>query len=290
MKSVLITGSDGQLGRCLRDVMEGMFEIKALNRSDLDLAEAGRISTYLSEGEYLAVINCAAYTAVDRAEEEPELAERINNTAVGQIAEACAAHIVPLIHISTDYVYDNDITRPLLESDPVHPRSVYAKTKLAGEDAARNRWKKTYILRTSWVFSEYGNNFVKTMLRLASKGIAPKVVADQHGCPTYARDLASAIRSLLTTLDDTEPGIYNFCNAGDTTWFEFARAIFETAGLAVEVTPISTSDFGAPAPRPSYSVLNTTRIQAKLGISPRSWRDALKDCIARLSDIGGIDN
>ncbi len=290
MKSVLITGSEGQLGRSLRDILGNTFNVKALSRQDLDLRNAGQFGNYLSEEDYVAVINCAAYTAVDRAEEEPELAELINRTAPGQIAKACAAHNVPLIHISTDYVYDNGITRPLLESDPVHPRSVYAKTKLKGEIAACEAWRKTYILRTSWVFSEYGNNFVKTMLGLASRGIAPKVVADQFGCPTYARDLATTIGALLKQIDDTEPGTYNFCNAGETTWFEFARMIFETAGLTVEVTPITTAEFGAPAPRPSYSVLDTTRIQNKLGIIPRNWRVALNDCIARLSDIEGNDN
>ena len=291
MEHLLITGGNGQLGRCLSRTLKDDYALTILTRAEFDLAHPEDfLGTYLNARPYKAVINTAAYTAVDQAEKEPETAQLINSTAVGEIAQACAHVDVPLIHISTDYVYDNGLKRPLREDDPVNPRSIYAKTKLAGEKAALSANPQSYIIRTSWVFSEYGKNFVRTMLSLASRGIAPKVVNDQAGCPTYAGDLSEAIAAVLSRTGRSLPGIYNFCNSGATNWYEFARKIYETAGLDIDVSPITTVEFGAPAPRPGYSVLDTSRFRQTFGINPRPWTEALADCIARLSDNPSGDN
>ena len=288
--TILITGGSGQVGTCLQQQLSNSYDLVAPARNELDLAEPAALDGFFKKTSLTAVLNCAAYTAVDQAEAEPELADLVNHRAVAHLAELCHQYDVPLVHFSTDYVYDSGLTRPLIEEDPLNPRSVYARTKLAGEKAALQAHKHVYVIRTSWVYSEFGKNFVKTMLSLSRKGIHPKVVSDQTGCPTYARDIAVAIAALLDRIEDVRPGVYNFCNQGETTWFEFAKSIFRQSGAHIEVTPISTADFGAAAARPAYSVMDTSKFQRALEIIPRHWTIALADCIARLSEDSGHDN
>ncbi|MDX1409551.1 MAG: dTDP-4-dehydrorhamnose reductase, partial [Saprospiraceae bacterium] len=251
-------------------------------RADLDITDRTALDHAISSTGAGVVINCAAYTKVDLAETEKDLAHAVNVEAVKQIARACAARGIPLIHISTDYVYDQDPGRPFREEDPVQPRSVYARTKLDGEQAALMLHPQTVVLRTSWVFSDYGHNFVKTMLRLAQEGRSLKVVADQTGCPTYARDLAQAIIRVIEVLEtgkDDLFGVYNFSNSDPTNWHDFAAEIFRQAGLTADLSPTTTAAYVTPARRPSYSVMDTSKFQIAFGFIPRPWQEALAECL-----------
>ena len=289
MKRVLLTGANGQLARCLIDTAPADLEITALSSKDLDITSRNDLETVFQPG-FDICINCAAYTAVDKAEEEPEKAHAVNADAVAHLAALCAPHDTLLVHYSTDYVYDNGLTRPLKESDPTSPSSVYARSKLAGEKLAIESCKKVLIVRTSWVYSEYGHNFVKTMARLADSGVSPNVVADQIGAPTYARDLAIATWTMVASYQDSQAGIYNYANSGVTNWYEFAQAIYALCGHTDKVSPTTTAAYGAKAPRPSYSVLDCTKVQAEFDLRPRPWHDALEECFRRLKEHLHSDN
>ncbi|MEH6470973.1 MAG: dTDP-4-dehydrorhamnose reductase [Halopseudomonas sp.] len=261
---LLLTGADGQFGRCLQD-RAGDHELIALNRQRLDITDSQAVSECLYKHLPEVVINGAAYTNVDRAEAEAELAYAVNRDGPANLAKVCAEIDIPLIHISTDYVFDGTATIPYKPDDPVNPLGVYGKSKWAGEEAIRAVHAKHLIIRTSWLFSEYGNNFVKTMLRLAKERDEIRVVDDQVGCPTYAGHLAEAVLVLVEQVKSTAFkawGTYHFTGDRAVSWYEFAVIIFETAvkqGLIPRrpvVMPIKTSEYQALTTRPAYSVLS----------------------------------
>jgi dTDP-4-dehydrorhamnose reductase len=233
-------------------------------------------------------INTAAYTAVDKAESDAAGAFAVNRDGVASLAEACRAVDMPLIHLSTDYVFAGTASRPYREEEPTAPLGIYGRSKWEGEEAVRAIHRKHLIVRTAWLYGHHGTNFVKTMLRLARERQVLQVVHDQHGCPTWTRDLAGALTVMCQRLayaqDDGVWGTYHFCGAGQTTWYDFARAIFAEVSpsetLRVErVEPIPTTAYPTPARRPAYSVLDFSKIHAVFGITPRPWRDSLHDCM-----------
>ncbi len=270
---ILVTGANGQLGRSLAKV-GGDFVFADLPDGDI----CDRVAMeWLTEGVD-AIVNCAGWTDVERAESEPEAAFAINATGAGVVARVAARGRIPLIHISTDYVFDGAAHSPISETAAPNPLGVYGRTKLAGEHEVRAAGGDAAVVRTSWLFSEFGNNFVKTMLRLGAAGRPLRVVDDQTGCPTYATDLARAIMLLLHRgVEGFE--VYNYCGAGQTTWYDFACEIFRHAEMDVAVEPVSTAEYGARAPRPAYSVLSTAKIEA-CGALVRPWEEGLKDVMA----------
>ncbi|GDX51675.1 NAD(P)-dependent oxidoreductase [Bacteroidota bacterium] len=281
-KTILVTGANGQLGNELRAISSHFPALNVLftSRNEFDITDNAVVKKYFLENEPSALINCAAYTAVDKAESEPELAQLINSTAVGYLADACKLIDIPFIHISTDFVYDGNKTQPHLETDATNPLGVYAKTKLEGEQLALQKHKKTIIIRTSWVYSSFGNNFVKTMLRLGRERPELKVVNDQTGSPTYARDLAEVLLKITLLCDALKPwGIYNFSNDGAITWYEFAKEILALKGIETPVMPITTAQFPTPAMRPSYSVMSKEKIIKTFGIRPLPWKHSLEECL-----------
>lgn len=287
---ILVTGAGGQLASELarRSVGHGVTAT-AFSAAELDITDMNAVRQRVVGSGATAVVNAAAYTAVDKAESEQALAYAVNRDGVAHLATACADAEIPLIHVSTDYVFDGTKPAPYTEHDPVHPVSVYGASKEAGERAVREIWPHHVIIRTAWVYSPFGHNFVKTMLRLARERDSLRVVADQHGCPTAAGDLADAIVSVTKRISakrDVPWGTYHYCGAGSTTWHGFAKAIMKLAapraGHVVEVVPITTADYPTPARRPTNSVLDCSRIRDQLGIVPRPWQEALKEVMAEL--------
>jgi dTDP-4-dehydrorhamnose reductase len=256
----------------------------APGRDLLDLQDAEALQSLFDALEPVAVINAAAYTAVDKAEQEPQLAAEINHLLPARLAQLCKEHAIPLIHISTDYVFDGTSCRPYSPADQLNPVSVYGQTKAEGEKAVLQSGVKGGIIRTSWLYSEYGHNFVKTMLRLGAERQQLRVVADQVGTPTYAGDLADAILKMLYFADNSlsEAEIYHFSNQGVASWYDFAWHICKLKGLAVAVQPIRTEDYPTPAQRPCYSVLNSIGFIDKYGLSNRHWLEALEHCMTKL--------
>lgn len=284
---ILITGANGQLGNSLRDTAPEGAQLLLTDVGELDLSDRDAMLAGLAGYRPDTIINAAAYTAVDRAESEPQIAQRINATAVADIAEYCAANDCRLVQISTDFVFAGDQRTPLLPDDPTGPISVYGRSKLEGEEAARDIGELCRVLRTSWVYSEHGSNFVKTILRLGAERDELTVVDDQTGSPTYARNVASAVWRLISVWPREQT--LHYADSGACTWRDFAEAIFTeaiAAGLArrsPRVTGISTSEYGAPAPRPAYSVLDTSRTAALLDLTPPPWRDGLRQMLSRLA-------
>ena len=283
---VLITGAQGQLGNCLADTAPSNVDLILTDVSELDL---GNQDTLIGGLERIApdlIINAGAYTAVDRAEQEPELAERINHLAVGWVADYCEAAECNLIHISSDYVFDGSKSTAYQPDDSANPLCVYGQTKLGGEIAALSRCSTSKLVRSSWAYSEYGNNFVKTMLELATTRDQISVVNDQTGSPTYSRNLARMIWKLAH--ESPEERIFHCSDAGQLSWFEFATAVFEEAqaiGLIAsqpKLIPISSAEYNAPAVRPAFSPLDNQLTLATLGIEQQAWRDALRDMLQRL--------
>lgn len=281
---IAITGANGQLGKCLFDVFRNIgAEFFFLDRVQMDLSRPEQLKSKLDELSPDFVINAAAYTAVDKAESEAELAHLINAVSPEVMALWCQQNNAGFIHVSTDYVFDGSSNRPYLEDDVVNPTSMYGRTKLAGEVAVLNVNPGAIIIRTAWVFSEYGHNFVKTMLKLAAQKDVLKVVADQHGCPTYAGDLALAIKKLVLEFKNLNEfgGVYHFCGDEAVTWCEFAKQAFVIARIngmqinEVDVIPIPTSEYPTPAKRPAYSVLSNEKIGLRFGIAPSNWKVAL---------------
>ncbi|MBC6994550.1 dTDP-4-dehydrorhamnose reductase [Neolewinella lacunae] len=286
MKRIMICGAGGQLGQKLIGAARALPvppRIFAYNRSDFDITNPKELQLTFAEAQPDVVFNAAAYTAVDRAESEPAKARQVNVEAAGSLASACAAAGIKFVHFSTDYVYAGDYNRPLLETDRTLGTSVYAKTKLEGEAIVQQNHPAAYILRTSWVYAEYGENFLRTMLRLGRERESLGIVADQVGSPTYAADLAAAAMQLV--LNEAPSGIYNFSNSGAASWYDFAHAIFELSGLGCQLHPIRTEQYPTPAKRPAYSVLDTRKIAEWTG-QPRHWREALKDCLGKLQRTG----
>lgn len=288
---ILVTGGNGQLGRCLQDRLQHTdYEWQAPDQSSLDITDSSALATYFEKFQPDIVINAGAYTAVDKAETDKERARLVNSVAPGYLASACNTTDIPLIHISTDYVFDGTASVPYKVSDKTNPQSVYGATKLAGEKAVQATLSKHIIIRTSWVFSEYGNNFVKTMLRLASSHPVLKVVGDQYGCPTYAGDLADAILRMVMHIHSGQKpwGLYHYCGNQITSWHGFARAIFAEAkqqGVIdniPQLSVINTYEYPLPAQRPQYSVLDCQLSLNHFDFELSDWRNVLIQVIHRL--------
>lgn len=274
------------MGQCLRDAVAAE-NISAIftERDDFDLSDPDKVSSFLLKHKPNVLINTAAYTAVDQAEDEPEEAAWVNENIPAVLANACAENQVVLIHLSTDYVFDGTANKPYSETDAVNPKSVYGKTKRNGEKVVLNADPQNMVVRTAWLFSEYGHNFMKTMIRLGAIKPQLRVVNDQHGKPTYAGHLASALLVMAEqTVDKTANlgGIYHFANAGETTWFAFAAEIMKQKGYSCEVQPCTTEEFPTKAARPAYSVLNTQKIQSTFEIDIIHWKEALSEALQKL--------
>ena len=280
---ILVTGANGQLGTELKKILEATMPSVAIytDVDELGLTNAKAVESCVVNNDISHIVNCAAYTAVDRAEEEKSLCAQINIDAVKNLALAADANGAKVIHISTDYVFDGTNHRPYRESDKVNPISQYGTTKRKGETVLLALSPEAIIIRTAWLYSAHGNNFVKTMLRLAEKNDEIKVVCDQIGTPTYARDLAAAIVTVLRS-HQWIPGIYHFTDEGAASWYDFAKAIFRLAGKQVKVKPILTEDYPTPASRPAYSILDRSLIKATYGVTIPHWEEALADCMAEL--------
>ncbi len=283
---ILVTGAAGQLGNELHNVLEQKMPGVTMytDIKDLDLTDSEAVKKFIIDNEISHVVNCAAYTAVDKAEQEPALCAKINTDAVKNIAEVAADYGVKVIHVSTDYVFDGTAHAPYKESDKVNPISTYGTTKRKGEMVLLSMSPDAVIIRTAWLYSPYGNNFVKTMMRLGSERPELGVVCDQIGTPTYALDLAEAIYTILTARQWV-PGIYHFSDEGVCSWYDFTKAIHRIAGIkSCNVKPIATDDYPTLAARPPYSVLDKTRIKKTYGITIPHWEESLVDCINRLQN------
>lgn len=289
MKKILVTGANGQLGAELQQLagLYPQFHFRFTDRRELPIDQQSAIDQYLQAFRPDYCINCAAYTAVDKAEADADSAMLINGTAVGWLAEACKREGCRLIHISTDYVFDGTANQPMKETDPVHPLGVYGRSKLMGEELALSAAPDNIVIRTSWVYSSYGNNFVKTMIRLMRERKELKVVADQIGSPTFAADLARALLEIITVIEkggggNSFGGIYHYSNEGVISWYDFAIAIREGIGNNCVVHPIPTSDYPTAAVRPGYSVLDKHKITTTFGLSLIPWRDSLQACLLQI--------
>lgn len=281
---ILVTGANGQLGREMRNVLEAEFPGNTLytDIDELNLTDRDAVSRYVLRNDISHIVNCAAYTAVDRAEEEKAESSALNVDAVKNIGLAADAVGAKVIHISTDYVFDGRNYRPYKESDKVNPISQYGNTKRAGETALIAYMPNSIIIRTAWLYSPYGHNFVKTMLRAGDDHKALKVVCDQIGTPTYARDLAKAIYRILRASQWVE-GIYNFSNEGVCSWYDFAKAIHRIAAIPdSNIKPVPTDDYPTVAARPYYAVLDKSKIKLTYDVEIPHWEDSLAECIGRI--------
>jgi dTDP-4-dehydrorhamnose reductase len=287
---LVVTGLKGQVVSALIERAARDVELTAIGRPQLDLGLRGAVLAGLRHARCDAIINAAAYTAVDKAESEPDVAMRINGEGAGHVAEAAAELGVPLLHLSTDYVFDGASPRPYREDDPTAPINAYGRSKLAGEERIRATHANHVILRTSWVYSPYGGNFVKTMLQLGASRDEVRVVADQIGNPTSALDIADALLAVARRLTtDTSPdlrGVFHFAGAGEASWADVAEAVFGAAERygrrPVLVTRITTADYPTPARRPMNSRLDHTKFVAGYGVAPPAWRHSLEPCVTRL--------
>jgi len=287
IQTILVTGANGQLGWELGQLAKSYpaFEFVFVDRSRLDLAFPETFETMILTIKPDCIVNTAAYTAVDKSETEKELAYTVNATAVQELARISKVLAIPFITYSTDYVFDGEANQPYLSSTKMDPVNYYGSTKAAGEILAMEANEQTIVIRTSWVFSSHGNNFVKTMLRLMKERESLNIVADQKGRPTYAKDLAIATMKMIEALNNgkTLRGVYHYSNMGETTWFNFAAKIKEIAGFNCALNPIETKDFPTPAKRPAYSVLDTTRIEEALSLSIPTWETALTSCMNEIN-------
>ncbi len=282
-QKILVTGSNGQLGKELQEIASSFpfFDFIFLSREDLPIHDVEKVKELFKINRLQYLINCAAYTAVDKTEMEKELAFQINGEAVGILAAICKENYCKFIHISTDYVFDGTASVPYKENSPTNPQSVYGASKLEGEKQALQANPDSLIIRTSWVYSEFGKNFVKTMLRLLSEKEESSVVNDQIGSPTYAKDLAEVILQIISS-QNWQPGIYNYSNDGIISWFDFAVLIKELSGSSCKINPIPTSAYPTAAKRPAYSVLDKLKIQETFNIGIKEWKESLTQCLGRL--------
>lgn len=283
--NILVIGASGQLGQELRVVAEGSAQHYTFaSRSELDVTDQLAIRHFVQDHHIDTIINCSAYTAVDRAEDEPEEADCINHQAVAALAALAKAQGLYLIHISTDYVFAGDSHRPITEEETPRPQSVYGRTKLLGEDAIRRAGCRALILRTSWLYSTYGANFLKTMCRLMQERQELSIVFDQIGTPTYARDLARFIVSYLEQDKGTrQEGTYHFSDEGVASWYDFAEAIRHRMGYSCQLHPIRSEQYPTKATRPSYSVLDKAKLKRDFGITLPHWQTSLEDCLHQLT-------
>jgi len=288
MQNILVTGANGQLGQAIKLIAGNYpaFNFIYTDYQELDITNASVIAEFFSQQTIHACINCAAYTAVDKAEAEEEKAFQLNFEAALNLAEACFQHSAQLVHISTDYVFDGRYYRPYSESDEASPQSIYGASKLRGEAAALGANPDTVVIRTSWLYSQFGVNFVKRMKELMQERPSLNVVFDQVGSPTYAVDLAQVILQVLVHRQDNPEtavgGVYHYSNEGVTSWYDFAVTIKELTGSACEISPITSDQYPTPAQRPAYSVLNKQKIRETFGIKIPYWRDSLQQCLKQL--------
>lgn len=282
---ILITGCNGQLGSSLRRELDKNPEIEAIytDYDTLDITNREAVDRFLGDHNFDIIVNCAAYTAVDRAETDEILCSALNTGAVGNLGEAAVKTGAKVIHISTDYVFSGQGFRPYEENDEPYPQGIYGRTKLEGEALLTSFCQNAMIIRTAWLYSEFGKNFVKTMLGLAETHPEINVVVDQIGTPTYAGDLAAAIHSIIRH-DTWVPGIYHFTDEGVASWYDFTKAIFEISGKTTKVNPIPTSAYPTPAKRPLYSVLSKAKIKKTFGIEIPYWRESLEKCLRNLGE------
>lgn len=284
MPRILITGAGGQLGSELKGLLgkEEGFETFFLDRKQLPLEQTMLIQDILGMYEPDIIIHAAAYTAVDRAESEPELADAVNHLATEEIAQYCRVHGTKLIAISTDYVFDGRSSMPLKEDADTAPLNAYGQTKWKGEQAIQKWAPDSIIIRTAWVYSTYGHNFVKTMTRLMQEREELSVVADQIGSPTYARDLAQAVVDIIKS-DRWQAGVYHYSNEGQLSWYDFALAIRDSIGATCRIIPIPTSQYPTPAKRPAYSLLDKSKIKSTFGVRIPHWEDSLREMLRALN-------
>lgn len=272
----LVIGSDGQLGKKIKSILgdKGVYT----NREQIDITNEKQIIDFIYKKNFKAIINCSAYTAVDKAETDIENAVKVNVDGVRNLAKTN----IPLIHISTDYVFDGKKNIPYIESDKPNPMSIYGKTKFDGEKEVLKYCKTCVIIRTSWLYSEYGNNFVKTILRLGKEKNSLNVIFDQIGTPTYAEDLAKVILNILQNLKDNNREIYNFSNEGVCSWYDFATKIIDIANLNCKINPIESKDYPSVATRPFFSVLNKAKIKKDFNININHWEVSLHNCLNKM--------
>jgi dTDP-4-dehydrorhamnose reductase len=282
MKNILVTGGQGQLATCINDISKGGNDLNFtyVDIDKLDITNQNAVNNFFNENKFEYCINCAAYTAVDNAESNQELAKQVNVIGARNLAYACKNHNVVLIHISTDFVFDGNQANFYTEDDSTYPLSVYGITKRNGEIEIANILKEHFIIRTSWLYSEHGNNFLKTMLRLGSERENLNVVVDQIGTPTYAGDLANVIVNLIQQ-DASLFGTYHYSNEGVASWYDFAVAIFNLSNLEVQVAPIKTEAYPTPAMRPKNSIMDKSKIKEAFNLQIPYWRESLENCIKK---------
>ena len=280
MINLLVTGSSGQLGQCLKQLLLSATDISCYfaAREDLDITNSDELQRFFSEHNFDYCINTAAYTNVEKAESEQKKAFLINAEGAYSIAKACKKHNVVLLHISTDYVFDGMAKTPYQEQDPTNPLNVYGASKLKGEQHIGDTWNKHFIIRTSWLYSQYGQNFLNSMLQFAKQKKALTITTQQKGTPTNANDLAQVLVTIIKT-GNARYGVYHFSNQGEATWYDFAEAIFKATGEIDTVNLAKTEHYATFAKRPSYSVLNCNKLKDTLGITYRNWEDSLKQII-----------
>lgn len=274
----LVVGANGQLGSELKLQLQG--KAVYVDRTELDITDKAAVEAFVAQHQFEAIINCAAYTAVDKAESDEKVAELINVEGPRNLA----ATGLPLVHISTDYVFDGTACRPYSEDDEPNPQTAYGRTKLAGEKAVMETAQTAVIIRTAWLYSTFGNNFVKTMRKLGAERDNLNVVFDQVGTPTYAKDLAAAIVAILPQMKAGTKEIYHFSNEGVCSWYDFALAVMAQSDLNCEVLPIESKDYPTPAKRPHYSVLNKAKIKRDFGIKINNWAVSLAECVEKLNN------
>ena len=284
MNKILVIGAGGQLGQCLKTVAErrGISEIVFPVEQEANILNQGLLNSLLEKEKPKFVINCAAYTAVDKAEDEVDLSKAVNETGAANLAKACKANGATLVHISTDFVFEGNEVKLLKEEDAANPINVYGVTKLDGENAVTDILDEYFILRTSWLYSEYANNFVKTMLKLGAERDELGIIADQVGTPTYAIDLANTIFDIIQS-ENKSYGLYHYSNEGVTSWFDFAKAIFDISNTVVKANPIPGSAYPTKAKRPAFSVMDKSKIKSTFNIQIPYWRDSLVECIKQLN-------
>ena len=283
MNNIVVFGASGQLGQCLKKVAEtrGINDIYFPQESEANILDKEALKLVFDKYKPAWCINCAAYTAVDKAEDDVELARKINKTGAQNISAFAAEYGSTLVHVSTDFVFKGDVPGLLTETDIAEPINIYGLTKLEGEHDVVQALEKYYILRTSWLYSEYGNNFVKTMLKLGADRDELKIIADQVGTPTYGMDLAGCILHIIFS-EITAYGLYHYSNEGVASWYDFAKAIFDISGTEVKTLPIKTSEYPTRAVRPAYSVMDKSKIKQTFNIEIPYWRDSLITCISKL--------
>ena len=282
---VLITGANGQLGNEMRIVAKQHTEVDFVftDVEELNICNADEVDSFVKNLRPDYIVNCAAYTAVDKAETDIELCQSINCDAVRNLGIAAEQYQAKIIHISTDYVFDGTSNIPYTETMPTNPQTIYGKTKLEGEKALLSVCNASFIIRTSWLYSSFGNNFVKTMLRLGNERDSLNVVFDQVGTPTYAADLANVIWEIIIS-GETDFGVYHFSNEGVCSWYDFATAIFELSCVDCKVSPIESSEYPTKTPRPFYSVLNKRKIKSTFAVSIPHWEVSLQKCLQLLKE------